>query len=61
MKKVRDDNIERITVRMSPQIKRDLRKISYLTEKSITQLFREGAAKVIDEYKKVLTNADIVA
>lgn len=56
-----DNNSEKVTIRINIKTHKMLKKLSYLTEKSVTQLMREGAYKMIDEYKKILTNSDIVA
>jgi hypothetical protein len=37
-----------------------LKKLSYLTDKSIVKLMNESVKKTLNEYKKILTNSDIM-
>lgn len=47
-------------VRIDIKMYKDLRKLSYLTEMSMSDLIREGINLKIAEHRKVLTNAEIV-
>ncbi len=46
-------------VRIEIKMYKDLRKLAYLTEMSMSDLIRDGINLKIAEHKKVLTNAEI--
>lgn len=48
-----------VSFRITKENHRFLKKLSFLTEKPISELFREGVEKIINDNKKVLTNSDI--
>lgn len=48
-----------IPIRIDSEMHRMLRKISFLTEITMAELMRQGIQIKINEYKKVLTNADV--
>jgi predicted DNA-binding protein len=53
------ENVKIFPVRMSGELHSQLKKLAYLTEKPVAELIRMGIQLKLEEYKKVLTNADI--
>lgn len=49
-----------IMVRLSEKMHRRLKKLSYLTDKSMSLLAAECIEKMLTEHKNVLTNSDIM-
>lgn len=54
------DDDKMLTIRMPNTFHKNLRKLSYLTQKPMAELVRNGIEMVIENNKKVLTNSDIV-
>lgn len=48
------------TVRLTKNTWRDLRKVSFLEEIAMQQIVQQGINIMLDKYKKVLTNSDVV-
>lgn len=59
-KSAQDRNNKPIMVRLSENMHRRLKKLSYLTDKSMSLLAAESIEKMLAEQKSVLTNSDIM-
>lgn len=45
--------------RMDDELYLKLKKLSYLTDKSMAELVRQGLEKTLNDYKNILTRSDI--
>jgi len=59
-KPVQDRLNKAIVIRLSEKVHRRLKKLSYLTDKSMSMLAAECIDKMLQEQKNVLTNSDIM-
>lgn len=50
------DDLKSFHLRLEREMYKNLRKVSFLTEKPMNSIIQEGLEKIMKEYKKVLTS-----
>lgn len=59
MEAKREKNEKVFSLHMTKKTHKYLKKLSYLTEKSMTELLNEGVSETIKRYQNILNNSDI--